>query len=144
MGRDVFAPAAAALAAGLPPEAIGRPAGPAPLTLDIPVVSAAGGVVAGRARYVDSFGNILTGITRAHMISSFGDCDPGQIVASAKGVELGRLCSYYTQRPKGTLMAVLNSWDRVEVSVCEGRAADRFDGGSIEELVLELRGAGGR
>jgi S-adenosylmethionine hydrolase len=114
------------------------------VALDLPAVSAGEGVLAGRARYIDGFGNVLTGITRAQLISVFGDRDPAQIVASVGGADIGELCSYYSQRPKGTLMAVLNSWDRVEVSMCEGRAADCFIDRSIEEFVVELREAGKR
>jgi len=144
LGRDVFAPAAAALAAGSPPASIGSPARSAPVALDLPAVSTGKGVVAGRARYIDGFGNVLTGITRAQLTSVFGDLDPAKIVASVGGAEIGELCSYYSQRPKGTLMAVLNSWDRVELSICEGRAADRFSDRSFEELVVELREGGKR
>jgi S-adenosylmethionine hydrolase len=139
LGRDVFAPAAAALAAGVPPARIGRAAASAPVTLDLPPVETGAGRITGRGRFVDDFGNILTAITANHVRSVFGDVEPGRIVVSADGIELGALCAYYSERPAGTLLALVNAWDRVEVSVREGSAVDRFAARPPDDLVVELR-----
>ena len=144
LGRDVFAPAAAALAAGTPPAEIGSPAPSAPVTLDLPQVEVSAGKVTGCARYVDDFGNLLTGIAADHLGSAFGDLDPGRISAAVDGTDLGTLCHYYSERSESTLMALLNAWDRVELSVCEGRAADRFVGRPLNDVVVELRAEAGR
>jgi len=144
LGRDVFAPAAAALACGTRPADIGSPVTSAPVTLDLPPVEVGAGRIAGRARYVDDFGNVLTGITADHLRSAFGDMDVRRIVAAVDGDGLGALCRYYSERSPGTVMALLNAWDRVEVSVCEGRAADRFAGRPLHDVVIELRAKGGR
>jgi hypothetical protein len=141
LGRDVFAPAAAALAAGLLPADVASPAKSPPVTVELPSVKTAEGVVSGPARYVDGFGNILTGITRRHLETGFGDVDPGRMAVTAGGEEVGVLLDYYSRQPAGTLMAVLNSWDRIEVSVCGGRASDRFAGRPLGELTVELRAA---
>ena len=144
LGRDVFAPAAAALAAGKRPADIGEPVTTAPATLDLPPVEVGAGRITGRARYVDDFGNVLTGITGHHLRSAIGDMHAGRIAATIDGDELGALCRYYSERSPGTVMALLNAWDRVEVSVCEGRAADRFAGRPLHDVVIELRAKGGR
>jgi S-adenosylmethionine hydrolase len=144
LGRDVFAPAAAALAAGAAPAAIGSSAPSPPASLELPPVAAAAGRVSGPARYVDRFGNLLTGITAEHLRSAFGRSDPGRIAAAVDGIDLGALCAYYSERPAGELMAVLNSWDRVEISVREGRAADRFAGKDPLEVNVELWADTGR
>jgi S-adenosylmethionine hydrolase len=140
----VFAPAAAALAAGTQPADIGLPVPSAPVSLDLPQVEVSAGKVSGCARYVDDFGNVLTGITTDHLMSAFGDLDPGRIGATVDGDELGTLCRFYSQRSGGTLLALLNAWDRVELSVCEGRAVDRFAGRPLNDVVVELRAEGGR
>jgi len=126
LGRDVFAPAAGALAAGCDPREIGTATDGPPATIDIPPVEVRAGSITARGRYVDSFGNILTGISRGHLQHAFGAAAPGEIRAAVEGQDLGALCDHYEQRPGQSLMAVVNSWDRVEVSVPQGRAIDRF------------------
>jgi S-adenosylmethionine hydrolase len=143
-GRDVFAPAAAALAVGIPPHQIGVPATSQPVLIELPAVDVGGGKISGRTRYVDEFGNLLTAITESHLRAAFGETERGRIGAAVDGIDLGPLCAYYSERPPGTLMALLNAWNRVEVSVCEGRAADRFAGRDLDDLVVELREYGGR
>lgn len=144
LGRDVFAPAAAALAAGIPPHQLGSPATARPVSIDLPAVDIGGGRISGCARYVDDFGNLLTAITGQHIRSVFGETDSGRIGAEVDGIDVGPLCAYYSERPQGSLMALLNAWNRVEVSVREGRAVERFAGRRLDDLVVELRYYEGR
>jgi S-adenosylmethionine hydrolase len=144
LGRDVFAPAAAALAAGAPPASLASPATVDPATLAIPPVHISPGKITAVVRCHDDFGNLLTAITAEHLRAAFGDADPASVAATVDGTDLGTLCRYYSERPAGTMVALVNSWDRVEVSVCEGRAADRFPERPPDGLVVELRTAAGR
>jgi len=64
-GRDLFAPAAAHLAAGVALEALGPPIDAEQLVrLDLPQARFGDGVVHVTALYVDSFGNIALNLTR--------------------------------------------------------------------------------
>ena len=64
-GRDLFAPAAAHLAAGVPLAELGPPVDPEQLVrLDLPRPRFADGVVEATTLYVDSFGNIALNLTR--------------------------------------------------------------------------------
>jgi S-adenosylmethionine hydrolase len=64
-GRDLFAPAAAHLAAGVPLAELGPPIDPEALVpLDLPEPRFGEGVVEATALYVDSFGNIALNVTR--------------------------------------------------------------------------------
>ncbi len=64
-GRDLFAPAAAHLACGVPLAELGPPIDPEALVrLDLPEPSFADGVVHATTLYVDSFGNIALNLTR--------------------------------------------------------------------------------
>jgi S-adenosyl-L-methionine hydrolase (adenosine-forming) len=64
-GRDLFAPAAAHLAAGVPLERLGPPLDPDVLVrLDIPEPRVRGDSLEATALYVDSFGNIALNLTR--------------------------------------------------------------------------------
>jgi S-adenosylmethionine hydrolase len=138
LGRDVYAPAAAAIATGVAPSALGTPFDGALARIDVPGVAAGPGTVSGRARYVDRFGNILTGITGRDLQRAFGDTPTEEIRARINNLNLGRICGFYGERPPGSLAAILNSWDVIEVSVTEGRAVDRFPGRGLDELTVEL------
>jgi S-adenosylmethionine hydrolase len=64
-GRDLFAPAAAHLARGVPIGELGPPIDPEALVrLELPKPSFADGVVHATTLYVDSFGNIALNLTR--------------------------------------------------------------------------------
>jgi S-adenosylmethionine hydrolase len=142
LGRDVFAPAAGALASGCRLSDIGTPTEQPLEVVAVPTVAVGDGHISAAARWVDSFGNILTGITKAHLRAAFGETPLQCIVAEFDGELLGTLCEFYAQRPPGSRMAVLNAWERLEVSVCEGRAIDSYGGRPLEEMTLVLRKTG--
>lgn len=62
-GRDLFAPAAAALAAGIPPERAGRPVSD-PVILPLAMPEELGQGLVARVMLVDHFGNLVTNVTR--------------------------------------------------------------------------------
>lgn len=138
LGRDLFAPAAAAIVSGEDPLALGAPASGDLARIDIPEVSVGPRRVSGRARYVDTFGNILTGITGSHLERAFGDALSDNIRARINDLDLGRILEYYGEEKSGTLIAVRNSWDVVEVSVTEGRAIDKFPEQTLDEIKVDL------
>ena len=128
LGRDVFAPAAAALAGG---EALRRLARRVASSkrVSVPRVEIAKGAVLGAVRYVDSFGNMLTGISRAHIERALGRAALETIrVTVDNRVEIRGLRAFFAEGRRGALIALLNSWDMVELSVNGGRAIDRFAG----------------
>lgn len=137
LGRDVFAPAAAAVASGADPLEVAVPAAGVLERLVIPEVEVRPGRVSGPARYVDSFGNILTGITDSHLQRAFSGA-AGNVRVRAGATELGPLGRFYGEAAPGTVRAVLNSWDVVEVCEVQGRAADRFDEQELEGLRIDL------
>lgn len=100
-GRDVFAPAAASLAAGMAPSALGRPvAGElAGLSLSGPAVL-----------WVDRFGNLVTSLREA--------------VAGVRvnGVEVRVRARTYAEAPPGTPFLYVGSMGFVELGVRQGRA----------------------
>jgi len=77
-GRDIFAPAAAHLALGVPLQAFGRPIDPAALIrLDLPAPEVRTGQVSTAAVYVDTFGNVKLGGERADLERALGQLAPG-------------------------------------------------------------------
>ena len=107
---------------------------------DVPGVSIDGSgrsaCVRATGRMIDRFGNILTDVPRAVLEHVFGTARCRVMV---NGSDAGWLRTTYADGEMGELIAILNSWDRVEAAVREGRAADRFPGADAGEIVFELR-----
>jgi len=143
-GRDVFAPVAASIATGVSASEFGGDAGGVVMLHDVPsldILSAAdpaSACIRGTGRMIDRFGNILTDIPRAAVQHVFGarDCR-----VRVNGVDAGPLRRTYSDGAPGELIAIVNSWERVEAAVREGRAAERFAGLDATGIRFELRGA---
>lgn len=112
-GRDVFAPAAAHLAAGVPLERLGPPVRN-PVEMDEPEPVDRGDVVEGEVVSVDRFGNLGTNL-------------PGALADGAERVEAaGRrapIVRAYGDAPTAGVVALVNSDGRIEVAVRDGSAA---------------------
>ncbi len=112
-GRDVFAPAAAAIAGGKSPTELG--AAHELAREEFPTVKTTPGGIVAPVRYVDPFGNLMTGLERGALADTVG------WVARIDDVELGEpVASYHGdgRRP----LAVWNSWGRLEVADPGGNA----------------------
>jgi S-adenosylmethionine hydrolase len=105
-GRDLFAPVAAALARGEPPDALGFPR---QLRGTLPWGPRPAGE--GRVVHIDNFGNLISDLPRA---------EAGNAVAIA-GRRLNIVRTYENAAP-GDVLAYIGSADTVEVAVRDGRA----------------------
>jgi hypothetical protein len=116
-GRDIFAPIAADIASGRTnPVSIGMPAYEwIPGWIDDPEVST--GKVSGVIITVDTFGNLISNIDRA-LIDNFREP-----VAHIAGHQVRMLTTYGRARP-GEYLALVNSFDVVEIARAEGNAAE--------------------
>jgi S-adenosyl-L-methionine hydrolase (adenosine-forming) len=114
-GRDVFAPAAAALAAGVPLERLGsRYACPIVRRTPEPTVLT-DGAISGEILTIDKFGNAITNIAGPR---------PGHTVwVGALGLSLHVT---YSEVPKGEPIALTGSSGCIEIAVREGSAARRL------------------
>jgi hypothetical protein len=120
-GRDVFAPVAAHLAAGVPPQALGSPVS-AMTELPLAAPSREGDELRGEVIYVDRFGNLVTNISAAD-VASF----PAQgLSVSVAGVANVPVVSNYAAVPNGAALAILGSWGLLEIAVREGSATRRL------------------
>lgn len=117
-GRDVFAPAAAALAAGEPLDLLG-PRVTAPLArFGIPAPRRDGGVLLGEVIHVDRFGNLVTSVTARDLV-------PGARIL-VDGAPAGPLRRTYADVPPGEPVAYVGSAGELEIAVRDGSAALRF------------------
>jgi len=120
-GRDVFAPAAAHLAAGVPPHELGAArAGLVPS--DLPPVEVTADAARGAVVHVDRFGNLLTNIDRG-AVHAFRDQSLSVTVAE---MVTAPLRATYGDIASGELVALWSSWDTIEIAVRDGNAAARL------------------
>jgi len=151
-GRDIFAPAAAHLATGVPITALG-PAVPELIKLDAPRLEVAPDVIRGEVIHIDHFGNVITSIghlawdgDRLSLTPGFGGAtgEPLNFAAAATRVRVGEAIirgvrpTYGAAEP-GTLLALIGSSGQLELGVNQGSAAARLGvrTGDPVELVLE-------
>lgn len=132
-GRDVFAPVAGALAAGLAPDAVGpRIAALADTGLSEAVCS--GGAIRGCVAYVDHFGNLVTNIE----VAAIPEARREGCVVRVVGRDVGPIRATYGSVPPGEPVAVIGSWDRVEIAVAAGNAARQLGIGVGAVVTVEL------
>ncbi|MGC8863828.1 MAG: SAM hydrolase/SAM-dependent halogenase family protein, partial [Armatimonadota bacterium] len=115
-GRDVFAPAAARLACGVPLSEIGRPAENLVL-LDMPRPKVNEVTIDGKIIYIDHFGNCVANIEAAE-IERLG----GSVQVLVGGQSVGPLRMSYSDVPAGEPLAIINSLDYLEIAINQGNA----------------------
>jgi S-adenosyl-L-methionine hydrolase (adenosine-forming) len=115
-GRDVIAPAAAALVEGAAPESLGPAAGPL-VRLPIPAPRQTPAGIEGEVVAIDAFGNLLTNLP--------ADLRPRLVAAGRLIVgdhEVARVVGTYGDAPPGTPVALVGSQGVIEAAVVQGRA----------------------
>ncbi len=132
-GRDVFAPAAAALASGTLPVDAGEV-----ITdwqrAEFPAVEVgADGTLSARVLFADHFGNLITDLDARHL---GGERDWVALIA---GRELPLRRTYADVEP-GAVLALLGSGGSVEISVRDGDAAAVLSCGAGTRVQLRRRG----
>ncbi len=119
-GRDLFAPVAAELAAGLPLDEVGTPLGD-PVTSTLPAPRRTQGEVSGETLGADAFGNLTTNIPSSWAQDGFriyaGDQECLRVRA-------------YGEAPPEQLLALAGSDGYLEIAVREGNAALRVSVGA--------------
>jgi S-adenosylmethionine hydrolase len=115
-GRDVIAPAAAALVEGAAPESLGPAAGPL-VGLPIPTPRQTPAGIEGEVVHVDAFGNLLTNLP-AELLPRL--LAAGRLVVGAR--EITRVVRTYGDAAPGDLVALVGSQGVIEAAVVQGRA----------------------
>jgi S-adenosyl-L-methionine hydrolase (adenosine-forming) len=114
-GRDIFAPAAAHLARGLPISDLGPPVQSIQAPPETEPVRDSEGITRGAVIHIDHFGNAVTNIRGASLA--------GSEIVIAGGREIGRLVRTYGE---GRVMALVGSTGLVEIAVRNGNAAEQL------------------
>ena len=138
-GRNIFAPAAAHLATGVPIDQLGPPV-PDPVTLPLPRLQVSPNVVRGEVLHADHFGNVITSIVRLFWRGDELSLEPvfqgpgeqearfegGKALVMAGGREIRRLHRTYADVKPGQVLALVGSEGHLEIAVREGSGADRL------------------
>ena len=119
-GRDIFAPAAAHLAAGIPIAGVGVPA-TAFVDLAFPPGHAVAGHLRGEVLWVDTFGNMITSIPGALLSALPGTAD--LIVETASRSLRAATGRTFGDVPAGRGVVLVGSDGMVEVALNRGNAA---------------------
>jgi S-adenosyl-L-methionine hydrolase (adenosine-forming) len=140
-GRDLFAPAAAHLAIGIPIEELGPPlAVDALARLDIPSPDVGENRIRATVLYIDRFGNVQLNLTREDIEQA--EVVPGTTVE----VELA-LDRYYattartfTDARPGDVILYEDSYRNIALAISGGNAADLFGATPGQEVRIRTRG----
>lgn len=127
-GRDIFAPVAARLARGEPPESFG-PVLSSINMLDLPwETRPSPNSLVGEVIYVDRFGNAITNITRSLLEKVRSETGGKSVIMEIAGQSIDGILPYYSAaEDEESLNAIYGSWDTVEIFVKNGGAALLYD-----------------
>ena len=118
-GRDIFAPVAAHLSRGVPIDKLGSPVAQ-PVQLSVPTPQITDKAVIGHIIWIDSFGNLVTDISHEILESLEGR---DRVVIHAGSATIGRLNRSYAESAVGEVLAIVGSFNRLEISINQGNAA---------------------
>jgi hypothetical protein len=124
-GRDLFAPAAARLAAGADLAALGPAVADAVRLAPERPFARAGALVA-HVVYVDRFGNCITDATREDVAAWLAGRDAAGLRLRAGRAVVAGLARTYADAPEGAALALVGSGGRLEIAGRGGHAGARL------------------
>ncbi len=132
-GRDIFAPAAAKLAEGVPPNSFGPEIAEA-VKPDFAKPTFDNGVAMGEVLYIDEFGNVVTNIDERHLskLHSKGIVNV-RLPKSEKKLRVGKT---YAEAEIKEALILLGSQGYVEIAVNQGSAAKKFKAKPGDKVML--------
>jgi S-adenosylmethionine hydrolase len=123
----VFAPVAAALASGTLITSLGPEVSDME-RIELPAVAREGDVLRGQIVYVDHFGNLVTNVP--------ADLLPARCTVQIGTTRIHGVAPSYSAGVPGMPLAVVNSWDVLEIAVRDGSARDRLGAAVGEPVVI--------
>lgn len=149
-GRDVFSPAAAHIASGVPLAKLGAEV-TNPVRFVMPQLSILETQICGEVIYIDHFGNVITNIGRLiwdgnllRLDPAFGETAP--LVINAKqarvysgDLDLGAIRRTYGECEPGEALALVGSEGMLEVAINQGRGAQQLALSIGDKVEVKLR-----
>jgi len=148
-GRDLFAPLAAHLAAGVDPESVG-PVISDPVILRWPQPQISVDAIEGEIVIVDQFGNLITNIPGNMVAELYGEHGFHVILPSSRATTPGKHRTVTDPAPfapsydeiRGRLGAVINGAGLIEIATRQGSAAALAGRDRGDRIVVRRQGAG--
>ncbi len=135
-GRDVFAPAAAHLARGVPLAELGQPLTEI-VTFPLPRPQIRpDGTLVGQIIHIDRFGNLITSIRAADLASH---PRMGEGVIEIKGQRIRGISNSYAEMEAGNLLTIVGSSDHLEIAASGGSASQALAAKVGDEVVLKAK-----
>jgi S-adenosylmethionine hydrolase len=136
-GRDIFAPIAARLALGMPPEEVGPPLDVAELTrLELPVAKVDDDHVHGVVVQTDHFGNLQLNVHREDLEGvgvMLGDTLELRVGGKSHYVQY---CTTFSEVAEGKLAVLEDAYRRIAVVVNRGNAEKRLEAHRGDHVIL--------
>lgn len=133
-GRDVFAPAAAHLANGIPLDHFGTPC--APLPADWTAPRSSGDELLGEVIHIDHFGNCITNVTDRD-IEGLGKKEELQVQVRSHTID--SISKTYAEAKPGRIMALFGSCNHLEIAVNQGNASRKLGIGSGDRVSVRKK-----
>jgi S-adenosylmethionine hydrolase len=137
-GRDIFAPVAAHLAAGVPLAETGEPCDPHTLArLELPQPELRDGALVAHAMYVDRFGNVQLDVEHEDLVGSGLKLGHRvRIDLGARGSRQAKYVRTFAEVGDGELLIYEDAYRRLALAVRHGDAAARLGLGIDDELQI--------
>jgi S-adenosylmethionine hydrolase len=127
-GRDIFAPAAAHLAAGSDINDFGPPVFDPVVLTDLAPNRISDGRIAARVQHIDRFGNIITDLRPDDLQGRF------EIVINGRTID--RFHPFFADAEFGEVFAMSGSAGFIEIAVRDGSAASKLNANPGDEVLL--------
>ena len=134
-GRDIFAPVAAHLSRGVPMDKLGNPV-TQPLLLPITKPQVTDKAIIGQVIWIDSFGNLVTDISHEILELLAGR---NSIVICAGSARIGHINRSYAESAIGEVLAIVGSFNRLEISINQGSAAQALGLKRGDTITIRMR-----
>jgi len=133
-GRDILAPAAGELLAGVAPAQLGRPLARRPVALEFPRAARRGpGQLSAEVLFADRYGNLVLSASEPDLE---GGAARWELEVGGRALPLART---YSDAQPGELLALVDSYAAVEIAVRDGSAAERLGLLPGAQLILRRR-----
>jgi len=139
-GRDIFAPVAAALAAGEELAAVGQPLAAGELRrLELPSARMVDGALAVHVLRRDHFGNLSLDASPEQLAAAGAQPGSAMTVQHAGRIHRARYGTTFADVPGGELVIYLDAERMIALAVNHGSAAELLGAGCEDELIVRPR-----
>lgn len=139
-GRDILAPVAARLAAGMPVDAVGPRVEGSLVLVPVPQPMVLAEGLEAHVVHIDRFGNLVTDLLEPDLLAWQQESGSREIVISVGSSAIDEISMTYAGAQPGQLIALFGSTGRLEIAVNRGSAAECLGVGRGAIVLVAGRG----